>query len=150
MLTLLAGLAFAQDTPAPPVDLERPYAMEVVQISVSSVPLLGDTNIRTRSLLLVDFALEVPNHHWQPQSLYVPSDVDYVGKIESYRDDFRALCERVGLTPYEVPSENRTKHGHYTEYYTPRLVDRIGEAHLQCRVVRTGCTAKKNSLFRRS
>lgn len=43
----------------------------------------------------VHFALHTPNHHWQPQSLYVPQDVDFVGKMEEMGSVLQSLSEKI-------------------------------------------------------
>ncbi|MCB9759058.1 MAG: hypothetical protein H6739_04395 [Alphaproteobacteria bacterium] len=56
MIGLLPLLTLALGAPEPaPVDLDRPYGLEVTVANVTTVPVLGETRVFTRSLLLVDF-----------------------------------------------------------------------------------------------
>jgi hypothetical protein len=43
--------------------------------------------------------------------------LDFIGKVESYKEDFKFVCGTIGLTKQELPHRNQTKHKHYTEYY---------------------------------
>jgi hypothetical protein len=42
--------------------------------------------------------------------------VDFVGRFETLQEDFRKICERIGLQAH-LGHENKTEHGHYREYY---------------------------------
>ena len=42
---------------------------------------------------------------------------DFVGRYESVTDDFRAVCDRLGIEAV-LPHENATQHGPYRDYYT--------------------------------
>jgi len=43
--------------------------------------------------------------------------MDFVGKLENLQDDWKTVCERIGL-PYEaLPRKNATQHRHFQDYY---------------------------------
>jgi hypothetical protein len=46
----------------------------------------------------VTFAATTPNHHWLPQSWYVPERVKYLGKIEHFDEDFSRLLNLLGIS----------------------------------------------------
>jgi hypothetical protein len=67
------------------------------------------------------------------QTEFVLSDdgelaVDFVGRYESFGQDFAAVCERVGI-PYALPHRNRSEHRDFREYYTPETKALVAEAY---------------------
>jgi hypothetical protein len=74
----------------------------------------------------VDFAIRKSNHHWQPQALYVPEDIDFLGKIETFGEDMGKLLELTHQPPLELGRHNSTERKKYQDYYTPELVDVVG------------------------
>jgi len=75
----------------------------------------------------VRFACDIPNHHWAPQTLYVPETVDFVGRLENFTEDFSVVSTRLGVThSKEPPHLNRTKPASYLDYYTAELRDLVG------------------------
>lgn len=43
--------------------------------------------------------------------------MDFVGKLENLQDDWKTVCEHIGL-PYEaLPRKNATQHRHFQDYY---------------------------------
>jgi hypothetical protein len=54
--------------------------------------------------------------------------VDFVGRFESLEADFAFICRRIGIDA-ALPKVNVANRGDYREFYTPALVDRVGEAY---------------------
>jgi hypothetical protein len=50
--------------------------------------------------------------------------VDFVGRYEQIDDDFRLICERVGISA-NLPVTNVSKTRPYQEYYTPELIELV-------------------------
>ena len=44
--------------------------------------------------------------------------IDFVGRFENFEEDFKYVCKEAGYKPRPLPHHNKTKHKHYTEYYT--------------------------------
>ena len=44
--------------------------------------------------------------------------VDFVGRFENFQEDLRKVGQRIELDLNSIPWTNRTKHKHYSEYYT--------------------------------
>jgi hypothetical protein len=64
--------------------------------------------------------------------------VDFVGHTETIRWDFATICDRIGLEA-ELPHVNRSGHRDYRDYYTDRLIARVG-AHFAEDIERFGYT----------
>ena len=62
--------------------------------------------------------------------------VDCVGRIENLRDDFGAICRRIGIRA-DLPHVNRSRHADYRGYYSDRtrslVADAFGEDIELCR-----------------
>lgn len=50
--------------------------------------------------------------------------VDFVGRFETIDDDFRIICERIGIRAH-LPVTNVSKTRPYQEYYTAELIDLV-------------------------
>ena len=56
---------------------------------------------------------------------------NYVGHVENINNDFRYVCEQIGLPSIEVPKIRQTKHNKYQEYYNPKSIKRIERFYAQ-------------------
>jgi len=89
---------------------------------------IGQLHSMTRENLssfndFVAFAAQHKNHHWQPQSLFLPDRPDFVGKLETFEQDFETLCRKIGIDADTIPHENPCRERHaYTTYYTDELM----------------------------
>ena len=52
--------------------------------------------------------------------------VDYVGKFENIDADFKEVCDRINK-PFYLPHVNKSKHKHFTEYYSSQTRDIISK-----------------------
>jgi hypothetical protein len=77
----------------------------------------------------IEIAAQKPNHHWQPQSLYVPASVDYVAKMEDLTTAINQICPQLGLPLKPVYRVNTTDHDHYSLYYDDRTRARVAELY---------------------
>jgi hypothetical protein len=53
--------------------------------------------------------------------------MDFVGKLENLQNDWRTVCERIGVPYQALPRSNATEHRHFQDYYdseSRRLVAR--------------------------
>ena len=62
------------------------------------------------------------HHHFLPQHYFLCDDrmnvlVDFVGRFESLDEDWRYVCERIGVPYRELPIINPGHHDNYREYY---------------------------------
>ena len=71
--------------------------------------------------------------HFVPQHYFVRDGalrvrMDFIGRVESIADDFRTVCERLGIKA-ELPHANGSEHRHYSEYYTRALKERVASVY---------------------
>ena len=64
--------------------------------------------------------------HFRDQSGWVmlgkDIGVDYLGRFETIQLDFESICNRVGVSPIELPRLSESRKGeNYTEMFTPAM-----------------------------
>lgn len=80
----------------------------------------------------VDFANSMKNHHWQPQSLYLPENLNFLGRLENFDEDFNKLCNAIDEKPLKkIEKSNAITRSPYWEYYTPSLVELVSEMYAE-------------------
>lgn len=79
----------------------------------------------------VEFSARRSNHHWQPQVLFVPEELDFVGRVERFKEDIGRIRAATGLSLQVDPmrKRNSTSHKPYWLYYTEALVNRVGDLY---------------------
>ena len=62
---------------------------------------------------------------WKPKTFYSmlkneddKIDLDFIGKFENLNYDFNKLLKKLNIEDIKLSHKNRSKHKHYTEYYT--------------------------------
>jgi hypothetical protein len=71
------------------------------------------------------------DRHLQKEFVYDRDDtllVDFVGKMENLRDDFKIVCDRIGIS-VELPHENASQHDAWRSYYTDETAALIEDAY---------------------
>ncbi|MEJ2178416.1 MAG: sulfotransferase family 2 domain-containing protein, partial [Gammaproteobacteria bacterium] len=51
--------------------------------------------------------------------------MDFVGKLETLDEDWKTICERIGIPYVELPRKNISVKRPYTDYYKPALRDLV-------------------------
>lgn len=59
--------------------------------------------------------------HFRSQDSLVPVDVDFVGYFEDLQQDFSKLCKYINKPCKKLEIVNKTKHTHFSQYYTQDL-----------------------------
>lgn len=78
----------------------------------------------------VYFAIKNSNHHWQPQAIYTPKNINFIGKIESFDVDMERMLTLISKSPKEMGKHNSTQQIRYQDCYTPSLADVVAEFYL--------------------
>ena len=57
--------------------------------------------------------------------------LDFLGRMESFNEDFAAVLARIGVeSPKTFAARNQSQNRfHYTDFYTPDLVEQVGEMY---------------------
>ena len=71
------------------------------------------------------------NCHLRPQVEFLDAPGLFVGRFENLHSDIQRICERLQLENLDVPHAMRTKHQHYTQYYTDAARCWLEEAYGQ-------------------
>lgn len=51
--------------------------------------------------------------------------MDFVGKLENLDDDWRTVCERIGIPYQALPQRNVTQHRRYEEYFDQNSIELV-------------------------
>jgi hypothetical protein len=73
---------------------------------------------------------EKSNRHFRSQNTFITDRHNrliphWIGRFERLHDDFRELCERVGISGIQLPQYKVTKRTTYHDYYTNELKDMV-------------------------
>jgi hypothetical protein len=55
--------------------------------------------------------------------------VDFIGKYESLQSDFDTVMARLDESAAALPIVNASSHTHYTDYYTPAMVEHVSRLY---------------------
>lgn len=72
---------------------------------------------------------DVKAGHFTPMFCWLNDDIDFVGKIENYQNDFNTICDMIEVPREKVPHVNKTNHKHYTEYYDDETRQIVAEKY---------------------
>ena len=68
------------------------------------------------------------DRHLQLQSCLIDlTRVNFLGRMETFEDDFRQVCSRLKIGSEQIVARNTTRKQPYQQYYTPALRDKVAE-----------------------
>jgi len=76
--------------------------------------------IISKALSLADY-LRLDNGEGDPFA-----NVDCIMRFENLADEFRAVCDTIGIPPPALPRYNRSSRDHYSKYYDDELREFVG------------------------
>ena len=53
--------------------------------------------------------------------------VSFIGHFENLQQDFDIACDKIGLDKHSLPHVHKSKHKHYSEYYTEEAIDIVSK-----------------------
>jgi len=56
-------------------------------------------------------------------------DIDLLLSFERLNEDFKKLCERIGVPPVDLPVRNKSSREHYSHYYDDELKSLVAERY---------------------
>ncbi len=78
------------------------------------------------------FASQMNNHHWVPQSLYVPDKIDFIGRLETFDRDYEHVLQKINSPLMKPPVKNATKREKdYRQYYTPASFELVSKMYAE-------------------
>ena len=98
--------------------------------------LLKDHNINVGKNTTFEEFLDISinqhsDHHWQPQSDYVPQGVNFTGRLENFQKDYNALCNLIAFPKAQLLHEKQIKRKHYSEYYSKETKKIVTEVYAE-------------------
>lgn len=82
----------------------------------------------------VDYICEIPDsnsdRHFRSQFTYIFDHnanliANYIGRFESFNQDFEEIIKRFQLPSIEIPHWNKESKKHYSEFYTDAIVEKL-------------------------
>jgi hypothetical protein len=74
--------------------------------------------------------LSTANRHIKLQTKLLPlTHIDFIGRLENFDKDMGHIGKVLGLRIVKVSKQNKTKHLHYSQYYTERTKRIIAEKY---------------------
>lgn len=74
--------------------------------------------------------LENCDNHIKLQTVMLPWEhLNHIGDLYSLNEDFKMICDKLGIELQQIPHENKSEHKHYTEYYDAETKQIVAEKY---------------------
>lgn len=90
--------------------------------------MLGRGVVKNKNLKSFLKEQELPNNQFDAISINDKIAVDFIMKFENLEEDFKKVCDQIGIHREKPPHLNKTEHKHYSKYYdvmTKELVSQL-------------------------
>lgn len=67
--------------------------------------------------------------HFRPQYTFIPETPDFLGKFENLEEDYKIVCEKIGIKAPELLHENKTQKTKYSDYYDDEIRKKVAEIY---------------------
>jgi hypothetical protein len=67
--------------------------------------------------------------HEPSQLKWITEDFNFIGKVENLPDDYKHACQEIGIPYQALPTQNTTKHKHYSEYYDEETIGMVAKKY---------------------
>lgn len=67
--------------------------------------------------------------HFKPMSHWIDGELDFIGRVERFQEDFNVICDKIGIPHQRLPHTNKSKHKPYTEYYNEATRQIVAEKY---------------------
>ena len=57
--------------------------------------------------------------------------INFIGRFETLNEDFKTVCQKIGLPEIKLKHQNKTLHEHYCECYDKKLMEIIKQKFKQ-------------------
>ena len=61
--------------------------------------------------------------HFLPQTYFIDTKIDFIGKVENLQKDFDIVCDRVGIPHLTLKHKNIGEKANYLDYYDNELIE---------------------------
>ncbi len=77
---------------------------------------------------------EEADSHFCSQHVFILDEkneylVDFIGKFEQIKTDLEVICDRLGVSNFELPHRKKSERQPYQDYYTPGLIELVAERY---------------------
>ncbi|KKM00614.1 hypothetical protein LCGC14_1802650 [marine sediment metagenome] len=76
--------------------------------------------------VIVDIDVDKMDIHFRPQYTFIPEKPDFLGKFENLNEDYKKVCEKIGIKDKEnLLHKNKTDKTIFKDYYTKESIEKV-------------------------